>query len=155
MDEPTNDVDPQSRKLIFDAIHALAARGASILFCTHHLIEAESLCDEVIVLQRGRVVANGTMKEVVDRFGSGAVDVTFASAEDAQRASEMLHGFADAAGSRVQGACIRLKSPTPGMLADRICGQLKDCVPVRRVRVMPPSLEAAFFELTENSELPA
>jgi ABC-2 type transport system ATP-binding protein len=65
LDEPTVGVDPQSRAHIFDAVRALRARGTTILYTTHHLQEAEDLCDRIAIMDEGRVVACGTLPELL------------------------------------------------------------------------------------------
>ena len=62
LDEPTVGVDPQSRNAIFDNLQALKARGKSLLYTTHYMEEAERLCDRVVVLDHGRVVASDTLR---------------------------------------------------------------------------------------------
>jgi ABC-2 type transport system ATP-binding protein len=57
LDEPTVGVDPQSRNAIFDNLEALKGRGKSLVYTTHYMEEAERLCDRVVILDKGRVVA--------------------------------------------------------------------------------------------------
>jgi ABC-2 type transport system ATP-binding protein len=64
LDEPTVGVDPQSRNAIFENLESLRARGKSLLYTTHYMEEAERLCDRIIILDRGRVVADGTLREL-------------------------------------------------------------------------------------------
>jgi ABC-2 type transport system ATP-binding protein len=61
LDEPTVGVDPQSRHAIFDNLEALKARGKALLYTTHYMEEAERLADRVIVVDRGRVIAEDTV----------------------------------------------------------------------------------------------
>jgi ABC-2 type transport system ATP-binding protein len=63
-DEPTVGVDPQSRNAIFDNIEALRARGKAIVYTTHYMEEAERLCDRVVIVDHGRVVAEGTVESL-------------------------------------------------------------------------------------------
>ncbi|MFN0055877.1 MAG: ABC transporter ATP-binding protein [Planctomycetales bacterium] len=73
LDEPTVGVDPQSRERIFDMLAELRSDGASILLTTHQLDEAESRCDRIVVFDRGRVVASGTLSELIAAtVGTGA-----------------------------------------------------------------------------------
>lgn len=65
MDEPTVGVDPQSRNRIFEMIEALRAEGASIIYTTHYMEEAERLCDRVAIVDHGRIIALGTNQELV------------------------------------------------------------------------------------------
>src|SRR5947209_10864983 len=62
LDEPTVDVDPQSRNAIFDNLEALRARGKSLLYTTHYMEEAERLCDRIVVIDHGRVAADDTLR---------------------------------------------------------------------------------------------
>src|SRR5882672_10469791 len=61
LDEPTVGVDPQSRNAIFDNLEALKKRGKALLYTTHYMEEAERLADRIVVIDRGRVIANDTL----------------------------------------------------------------------------------------------
>ncbi|MCX7621603.1 MAG: ABC transporter ATP-binding protein [Acidimicrobiales bacterium] len=69
LDEPTVGVDPQSRVAILEAIEALGGEGISILYTTHYMEEAERLCDRIGILDEGRMIAEGTRRELVERIG--------------------------------------------------------------------------------------
>jgi ABC-2 type transport system ATP-binding protein len=73
LDEPTVGVDPQSRDRIFDAIRELARGGKTILYTTHYMEEAERLCDRIIIMDEGRIVAAGTIGELLRIVGMGEV----------------------------------------------------------------------------------
>ena len=62
LDEPTVGVDPQSRNAIFENLQALRARGKSLLYTTHYMEEAERLCDRIVIMDQGRVVANDGLR---------------------------------------------------------------------------------------------
>jgi ABC-2 type transport system ATP-binding protein len=61
LDEPTVGVDPQSRNAIFDNITALRARGKTVLYTTHYMEEVERLCDRVVIMDHGKVLADDTL----------------------------------------------------------------------------------------------
>lgn len=65
LDEPTVGVDPQSRARIWEMLEALRARGTALLLTTHHLDEAEEVCDEIVIVDHGRVVAAGTVEALI------------------------------------------------------------------------------------------
>jgi len=67
LDEPTVGVDPQSRDRIYDMLADLAASGVSLLLTTHHLEEAEARCSRTVIIDHGKVIAAGTMSELVDQ----------------------------------------------------------------------------------------
>jgi ABC-2 type transport system ATP-binding protein len=76
LDEPTVGVDPQSRERLYEMLDGLRRAGASLLLTTHQLEEAETRCDRVAILDRGRLVASGTLAELMDRtVGSDRVVV--------------------------------------------------------------------------------
>lgn len=67
LDEPTVGVDPQSRDHIYDVLGELRADGISLLLTTHHLEEAEARCSRTVIIDHGKVIASGTLPELVDR----------------------------------------------------------------------------------------
>ena len=69
LDEPTVGVDPQSRNLVFENVLALRARGRAIVYTTHYMEEAERLCDRVAIVDHGRLLAHGTVAELVAAHG--------------------------------------------------------------------------------------
>ncbi len=64
LDEPTAGVDPQSRNAIFDNLEMLRRRGKAIVYTTHYMEEAERLCDRVVILDHGRILASGTQESL-------------------------------------------------------------------------------------------
>jgi ABC-2 type transport system ATP-binding protein len=64
LDEPTVGVDPQSRNAIFDNLETLKARGKTLVYTTHYMEEAERLCDRIVIIDHGKVVASGTLQEL-------------------------------------------------------------------------------------------
>ena len=65
LDEPTVGVDPQSRERIYEMLAALQRDGVSMILTTHHLEEAERRCERIVIIDRGRIVAGGTLSELV------------------------------------------------------------------------------------------
>ena len=62
LDEPTVGIDPQSRNAIFDNLEALRARGKALVYTTHYMEEAERLCDRIVIIDHGRVIAADTVQ---------------------------------------------------------------------------------------------
>jgi len=73
LDEPTVGIDPQARKNILDIVRDIAREGTTILFTTHHLEEAESLCDRIAIMDHGRILETGSVEELAKVAGDGDV----------------------------------------------------------------------------------
>jgi ABC-2 type transport system ATP-binding protein len=69
LDEPTTGLDPQSRRQLWDLIRALRAQGRTVLLTTHYMDEAERLCDRVAVVDHGKVIAEGTPRQLIAELG--------------------------------------------------------------------------------------
>lgn len=141
LDEPTVGVDPQSRERIFQMLEELREDGTSILLTTHHLDEAETQCDRIVIIDHGRVIADGTLNELVANTIGTNRRVTV-------RLTQPLHsrnGFTmNETLTHIHAEIDDVASELPGLLT-RIHeeGGLIDDVEVR-----PPSLHAVFLYLT-------
>ncbi len=72
LDEPTTGVDPQSRNAIFDQLEELRSRGKALVYTTHYMEEAERLCDRIVIVDAGRVIASGTRDELREQVPAAA-----------------------------------------------------------------------------------
>jgi lipooligosaccharide transport system ATP-binding protein len=68
LDEPTTGLDPQARHLIWERLYRLKREGATLLLTTHYMDEAEQLCDRLVVMDKGRIVAEGSPAQLIDRY---------------------------------------------------------------------------------------
>ena len=75
LDEPTAGVDPQSRASILDLVRTLAARGVTVVYTTHYMDEAQRVCDRVAIVDRGKLLALGTVEELLKQHGGEVVVV--------------------------------------------------------------------------------
>lgn len=73
LDEPTTGLDPQSRRALWDVVTQLKARGCTVVLTTHYMEEAEVLCDRLVIIDRGRVIAQGTPHDMIASLGEGQV----------------------------------------------------------------------------------
>ena len=86
LDEPTVGIDARSRRMIVDAIAALKQSGVTIIYTSHYMEEVEALCDHLVIIDRGRVVAGGAIGDVVRAHGQSMFEITLAApAPDALR----------------------------------------------------------------------
>jgi lipooligosaccharide transport system ATP-binding protein len=68
LDEPTTGLDPQARHLLWDRLYSLKARGVTLCLTTHYMDEAEQLCDRLVVMDKARIVAEGSPRQLIERF---------------------------------------------------------------------------------------
>jgi len=73
LDEPTTGLDPQARHLVWDRLRALAAEGKTLVLTTHYMEEAARLCDRLVIMEGGRIIAGGTPKDLVEEHVSPQV----------------------------------------------------------------------------------
>jgi lipooligosaccharide transport system ATP-binding protein len=73
LDEPTTGLDPQARHLLWDRLFQLRQRGVTLVLTTHYMDEAEQLCDRLVVMNDGRIVAEGSPRALIERFSTAEV----------------------------------------------------------------------------------
>ena len=148
LDEPTVGVDPQSRNAILTSVEALSAEGMAILYTTHYMEEAERLCDRVGIVDEGRIIAEGTRRELValvggvDRVGLVATG-DLAGAAAAVRAIDGVQDVTPSDG-RLDLLVVEARKRLPRILE----AVSSDGVTVRSVEVIEPDLESVFLHLT-------
>jgi ABC-type multidrug transport system, ATPase component len=83
LDEPTSAMDPESARMVRDAIIGLRSENRTIVLCTHNLLEAEELADQVAIIRHGRIILNGTIESIKrELLGPAEYEVKLASALD-------------------------------------------------------------------------
>jgi lipooligosaccharide transport system ATP-binding protein len=96
LDEPTTGLDPQARHALWDRLYRLKQRGVTLVLTTHYMDEAEQLCDRLVIMDRARIVAEGSPRELITRFVEPeVVELRFASPDGT---AEQLEGI----GNRVE-----------------------------------------------------
>ncbi|MFE9694189.1 ATP-binding cassette domain-containing protein [Micromonospora sp. NPDC005806] len=148
LDEPTTGLDPRSRRDMWQIVRDLVSGGVTIFLTTQYLEEADELADRIAVLDRGRVVAEGTAEELKRRIPGGHVRLRFADPQGLDAAMRVL-GQA----SRDNDA-LALRVPSDGSLRSlkTLIGRLDDrAIEVDELSVHTPDLDDVFLALTGNS----
>jgi ABC-2 type transport system ATP-binding protein len=148
LDEPTVGVDPQSRNAILEAVDELRQGGMSILYTTHYMEEAERLCDRIGIIDAGRILAEGTRRELVASVGQlDRVHLT-ASGSLAAGATSIAALERVESASVAEGA-IEVTAHGARTLLPAIIGAATDAgAIVNGVEVSEPDLESVFLHLT-------
>jgi lipooligosaccharide transport system ATP-binding protein len=82
LDEPTTGLDPQARHVVWDRLYRLKQSGVTLVLTTHYMDEAEQLCDRLVVMDRGKIVAEGSPRELIERYSTReVVELRFANGD--------------------------------------------------------------------------
>ncbi|MEV0591602.1 ABC transporter ATP-binding protein [Nonomuraea cavernae] len=148
LDEPTAGVDPHSRNSILESVQRLAAEGVATLYTTHYMEEAERLCDRVGIVDAGRMLAEGTRRELVSLVDEHD-RVVLRAEEGAARAVPVLKALPGVLEAGGEGGDLELIVEEARSLLPAILGALGEAgVAVRSVEVREPDLESVFLHVT-------
>jgi ABC-2 type transport system ATP-binding protein len=140
LDEPTSGVDVEGRREFWQAMRAVAERGKTILFATHYLEEADANADRIVLIARGRIVADGPATEIKAKVGSRTIRATLPGAGLAE-----LRALPEVLSAERHGDAITLSCSDTDIT---LRAMLSSFPGARDVEVRGASLEEAFLELT-------
>jgi lipooligosaccharide transport system ATP-binding protein len=146
LDEPTTGLDPQARHLLWDRLYRLKQRGVTLVLTTHYMDEAEQLCDRLVVMDKARIVAEGSPRQLIERYSTREV----AELRFVPGVQETLDGKLDGLAERIEWLPDRVLlytddgEATTSAVHDR--GLRPETVLVRR-----STLEDVFLRLTGRS----
>lgn len=153
LDEPTTGLDPRTRNQMWDTIRRLVKSGSTILLSTQYLQEADELADRIAVIDRGIVVAEGTVNELKESIGTSSLHLNTQSPADTQNARIIVERVL-----KVQSTV----SPEGGMItapmeiADRVTDLLvafrEEGIRLAELSVQKPSLDEVFLTITAEGE---
>jgi ABC-2 type transport system ATP-binding protein len=153
LDEPTTGLDPRSRIEIWDAISELAAQGATVLLTTQYLEEADRLADQIIVIDKGTIVATGTPSELKDALGRDVLEITASSAEDLDRAVSVVRGVSSDVAADPENRALSIRLVTnngTGLEALRLLDSAG--IALEDFQLRRPTLDEVFLAITAGSE---
>jgi len=148
LDEPTVGVDPQSRNAILEAVLAFVEDGLAVLYTTHYMEEAERLCDQVGIIDEGRLVAEGTRRELTAKVGQRD-RLRLGASGDLERLAEACRaeaGILEA--TAVDGAVELLADDGRRRLVAVVDAADRAGVAIDTIEIVEPDLEAVFLHLT-------
>lgn len=156
LDEPTTGLDPRTRLQMWDTIRRLVDSGSTVLLTTQYLDEADQLADRIAVLDRGRMVAEGTAAELKRMVGNQALQVVV-SETDAQPAATLISAIAgQTAVVTPNSDAVRVSVALPDTsAATRILTALGERgIPIQELNLAQPTLDEVFLALTGHDAEP-
>jgi|SoiMethySBSTD1v2_1073268.scaffolds.fasta_scaffold199544_2 ABC-2 type transport system ATP-binding protein len=148
LDEPTTGLDPRSRSDLWDVLRGLVRQGTTLLLTTQYLEEADQLADNIVVVDKGRIIAQGSPLQLKQQAGNASLVVTITNADDLAPARSLL--AKTGAEVFVDTGARQLTAAADG-LADmvRVAGWLRDSdIDVDDIGLSRPSLDDVFLSLT-------
>jgi len=151
LDEPTTGLDPSGRSDLWALIGELVADGTTVLLTTQYLEEADRLADNIVVIDGGRIIAEGTAIQLKTSLGATVVEIRVADPFDAQRAAARLRRIAPADvldGGRV----LTVKVPDKGPAVQEVIRLLDaDAIVPEALAIREPTLDDVFLQLTGSA----
>lgn len=155
LDEPTVGIDPQSRSHLLDGVRELGRQGVGVIYATHYMEEIEAVCQRVAIIDRGRLLRQGPLDELLDR-GSGSlrIKVPRSTPELTAEFRRIADVIVDPDGGLtllIQNGNIRSESKRASSLR-HVLDLLDDAgIPLTAIETQEPSLEVLFLQLTGRS----
>ncbi|HYF39691.1 MAG TPA: ATP-binding cassette domain-containing protein [Gemmatimonadales bacterium] len=156
LDEPTTGLDPRSRNQVWELVRRIAAEGTTVLLTTQYLDEADRLAERLAVVDHGKVIAEGTSRELKAQVGSNALHVRLASADQRRLAEELVQRvLGDGLLPVAEPAELAARLESPAQAARVLEALARQNVEVAEFSVGNPSLDEVFLALTgRTSEHP-
>ena len=148
-DEPTVAVDPQSRNAILAGIERLRDEGATVVYTSHYMEEIEQICDRVMIMDHGRVLAQGTCDELKRGIKTGERIVVEIEGELPARELDRLRALPHVLSVALEGRLLSVVCEASGHnLTDVLAALRAAGVPLGRITCAPPTLNDVFLEIT-------
>jgi ABC-2 type transport system ATP-binding protein len=156
LDEPTTGLDPQSRQDLWNIIEGLVEGGTTVLLTTQYLEEADRLCKQLVVLDHGKIIAEGTSAELKSRLGNTVLVLTFATTNESERAVSLIADLSSKP-ANLEGLVVELTVDNgPAAAADALRRIDGAHLVLTGLQLREPSLDDVFLNLTgHKAEEPA
>jgi ABC-2 type transport system ATP-binding protein len=151
LDEPTTGLDPRSRNQVWDIIRTLVAEGTTILLCTQYLEEADQLADGIAVIDRGKVIAEGTPGQLKASVGSGALHVRLLDPGQRPEAERVMAEQLDTVHLEADPAALTSPCADGDRGAAAVAALSRSGVQVADFSLGQPSLDEVFLALTGHT----
>lgn len=145
LDEPTVGIDPQSRNHIFDMIRDLRNDGVTIIYSTHYMEEVEVLCDDIAIIDNGKIVIQGNLKDLLGRYSNKSIYI------ETDHIDKLRHLNQISKMSQKDEGWIIETDQSVSLLQDILKTATEQSIEIRGLELLSPTLESVFLSLTGTS----
>ncbi|MFC3746176.1 ATP-binding cassette domain-containing protein [Paenibacillus sp. GCM10012306] len=159
LDEPTTGLDPRTRNQMWDTIQRLVSTGSTVLLTTQYLEEADQLADRIAVIDKGRVVAEGTVNELKSSVGTSSLHLKVQNPQDMSNASQTVEKVLNVRSNlSAEAGVITAPMGNVDVVTDLLIALREAGIPLSEMSVQKPTLDEVFLTLTgdgvkENAQL--
>jgi ABC-2 type transport system ATP-binding protein len=152
LDEPTTGLDPRSRNQVWDLVRQIAADGTTVVLTTQYLEEADRLAERMAVVDHGRVIAEGTSRDLKASVGSNTLHFHLANADQREQARGIVTAqLGDGLMPATEPTAFSIKVPDAAAAAVLLGALARAQIPVADFSIGAPSLDDVFFALTGHA----
>ncbi len=148
LDEPTTGLDPRTRAQMWDTIRRLVSTGSTVVLTTQYLDEADQLADRIAVIDRGKVVAEGTPDELKASIGNSTLQLRLKDAKRTPEALQFVKQVLGTAGTSPEGGSITAPMPDADAVTDLLVALKSHKIHLSEVSVQKPTLDEVFLTIT-------
>jgi len=152
LDEPTTGLDPRTRMQMWESIRRLVSSGSTILLTTQYLDEADQLADRIALIDHGRVVAEGTPRELKAEIGRATLHLQLADEKDAAEAVRVTQNVLNVKASTPESTLVTAPMADPDRLTDLLVSLREAKIHLATVSVEEPTLDEVFLALTGDGK---
>jgi len=152
LDEPTTGLDPRTRIQMWESIRRLVSSGSTILLTTQYLDEADQLADRIAVIDHGRVVAEGTPRELKAAVGEATLHLQLADEKDTAEAIRVTQAVLNVKASTPERTLVTAPMADPDRVTDLLVALREAKIHLATVSVQEPTLDEVFLALTGDGK---
>jgi len=148
LDEPTTGLDPRTRNQMWNIIRSLVAKGSTVLLTTQYLDEADQLADRIVVIDHGKVVAEGTPNQLKDSIGLATLQLQLVKQKDVEKALDIVRNVLKTKTQNTEPTLITAPMTDPDSVTDLLIDLRKAGIRLAEVSVQKPTLDEVFLTIT-------
>jgi len=151
LDEPTTGLDPRTRNQMWNTIRKLVAAGSTVLLTTQYLDEADQLADEIVVIDHGRVVAQGTPDQLKKSVGIASLQLSVTNKQKTHEAVRVVEKVLDVKAATSDATTVTAPMADPERITDLLVALRAKDIRLDEVSVQKPTLDEVFMALTGHT----